>query len=149
MVHVISGKRASAAVAFGLALLVANAGLGSSLVRATSPCDSITGDPNPPIGSPEPDIIGHILASGTNVGISGATVRLYVCDGSTPSLVASTTTTSGGLYGFPDLSGPAWYFVQAVITGPLAGKTPSQGTSNPTDLIDVGPGATGVDLTFE
>lgn len=114
----------------------------------STPCDSITGDPNPPIGSPEPDIMGHILAS-NSVGISGATVRLYVCDGSTPSLVASTTTTSGGVYGFPDLDGPAWYFVQAVITGPLAGKTPSEGTSNPTDLIDVGTGATGVDLTFE
>jgi len=115
----------------------------------STPCDSITGDPNPPIGSPEPDIGGHILSSGTNIGISGATVRLYVCDGSTPSLVASTTTGTGGVYGFLDLSGPAWYFVQAVISGPLAGKSPSVGTSNPTDLIDVGAGATGVDLTFE
>lgn len=115
----------------------------------STPCDSITGDPNPPIGSPEPDIVGHILASGTNVGISGATVRLYVCDGSTPSLVASTTTTTGGVYGFLDLSGPAWYYVQAVITGPLTGKSPTGVTNNPTSLIDVGPGATGVDFTFE
>lgn len=121
----------------------------NSPVQASGPCDAITGDPNPPIGSPEPDIVGHILASGTNVGISGATVRLYRCDGSTPSLVASTTTTTGGVYGFLDLGGPDWYYVQAVITGPLTGKTPAAGSSNPTSLIDVGPGATGVDLTFE
>lgn len=138
-----------AALAACTILTIVASGEPYTVVHADStPCDTITGDPNPPIGSPEPDIMGHILAA-NSVGISGATVRLYVCDGSTPSLVASTTTTSGGVYGFPDLDGPAWYFVQAVITGPLAGKTPSAGTSNPTDLIDVGAGATGVDLTFE
>jgi len=138
-----------AAFAASTILTIAAAGASRAAVHADpTPCDSITGDPNPPIGSPEPDITGHILDS-ESVGISGATVRLYVCDGSTPSLVTSTTTTSGGVYGFLDLSGPAWYYVQAVITGPLAGMTPAGGTSNPTGLIEVGKGATGVDLTFE
>jgi len=118
-------------------------------VHAASPCDGITGDPNPPIGPGQPDIAGHIVDAGSSAAIAGATVRLYVCDGSTPVLEASSLTLTDGSYAFLDLDGPAWYFVQAVLTGPLAGMTPATGTTNPTNVIDVGAGASGLDLAFE
>ncbi len=124
-------------------------GMPAAPAHAAGPCDAITGNPREPIGPGQPDVIGHITAASTNSPISGATVRLYVCTGSTPELVAATTTDMDGVYVFADLSGPAWYYVQAVLIGPLSGMSSAVGTSNPTALIDVGQGASAVDLAFQ
>ncbi|MEO8082654.1 MAG: SdrD B-like domain-containing protein [Ardenticatenales bacterium] len=88
------------------------------------------------------------MSDATSDGIEGATVRLYRCDELAATLVTSTTTNGQGAYGFTSLAGPKWYFVQAMLTGPLANMTTSQGTANPSALIDVGAGATGVVLSF-
>jgi hypothetical protein len=80
--------------------------------------------------------------------VSGATVNLYRCQGSTPLYVTQVTTDVNGTYLFGSLS-QNWYYVVVSLTGPLSGKVPSSGTNNPTNLIEVGGGATGVDLAFE
>ncbi len=61
------------------------------------------------------------VVNGAEAGIDGVAVRLYT---STGTLVASTTTASGGLYGFANLS-PGVYYVE--ITPP-AGYCSSTGT---------------------
>jgi len=62
--------------------------------------------------------------------------------------VTQTTTPSSGAYSFGNLS-QNWYYVEGALTGPLAGKTPASGTSNPTSLIEVGSGVVGLSLAFE
>ncbi len=117
-------------------------------VRATNPCDSITGDPHPPAPQPEPLISGAILDDSTSTGVSGATVKLYRCQGSVAIYVTQTTSSSSGAYGFGGLT-QNWYYVEAALTGPLAGKSPASGTSNPSDLIEVGQGVSGLTMAFE
>lgn len=119
----------------------------SSPARATSPCDSITGDPHPPAPSPEPLISGAILDA-VNAGVSGATVKLYRCQGTSAVYVTQTTSTSTGAYSFGSLS-QNWYYVEVALTGPLAGKSPTSGTNNPSSLIEVGEGVLGLSLAFE
>lgn len=156
MLHVVKSSRpvhrnvyAVAIVAIVLSAAMHLVSVPLASVRATGPCDGIAGDPGDPIGPGQPDIAGQIVTAGTNTPIVGVTVRLYVCDGATPAFVASAATSGDGAYAFADLNGPAWYYVQAVLTGPLSGMTPAAGTSNPTTLIDVGAGASGVDLAFQ
>lgn len=138
--------RRSACIAALIALSFVAASNGPAL--ATSPCDSILGDPHPPIGSPEPLIGGSILDASTSTGVSGATVKLYRCQGTSADYVTQTTSNSTGAYSFGSLS-QNWYYVEVALTGPLAGKSPASGTSNPSSLIDVGPGASGLNLAFE
>jgi len=116
---------------------------------AAGPCDDVVGSPGPPGGPGEPDISGHIVDGSTSLGIEGATVRLYRCDGTTPTLVATDTTSASGGYAFLDLDAPEWYVVEAVMTGPLSTRAPADGTVNPTAPIDVGPGQDEVNLEFE
>lgn len=115
---------------------------------ATGPCDSVTGDPHPPTLPPEPLISGAILDAASYTGVSGVTVQLYRCQGQSAVYVAQTTTPSSGAYSFGNLS-QNWYFVEVALTGPLAGKSPASGTSNPTSLIEVGSGVLGLSLAFE
>lgn len=119
----------------------------TSPARATSPCDSVTGDPHPPAPSPEPLISGTILDA-VNTGVSGATVKLYRCQGTSAVYVTQTTSASTGVYSFGSLS-QNWYYVEVALTGPLAGKSPRAGTSNPTSLIEVGEGILALNLAFE
>lgn len=119
----------------------------TSPALATSPCDSVTGDPHPPVPSPEPLISGAIL-DGVSVGVSGATVKLYRCQGTSAVYVTQTTSTSTGAYSFGSLS-ENWYYVEVALTGPLTGKSPASGTSNPSSLIEVGEGILGLSLAFE
>lgn len=119
----------------------------SAPAAATSPCDSVTGTPRPPIGSPEPLISGTILDD-VNAGVSGATVNLYRCQGTSAVYVTQTTSTSTGAYSFGSLI-QNWYYVEVALTGPLAGKSPSSGTSNPSSLIEVGEGILGLSFAFE
>lgn len=135
-----------------LACFVALAGLGLVAIprgstHATSPCDFILGDPRPPLPQPEPLISGTIVDS-VNAAVSGATVKLYRCEGTSAEYVAQTTTGSMGTYSFGSLS-ENWYFVEVALTGPLSGKSPVSGTVNPSSLIEVGEGATGLNFAFE
>ncbi len=114
---------------------------------ATSPCDSVTGDPHPPAPSPEPLISGTIQDD-VNAGVSGATVKLYRCQGTSAVYVTQTTSTSTGTYNFGSLI-QNWYYVEVSLTGPLAGKSPASGTSNPSSLIEVGEGILGLSFAFE
>lgn len=139
-------RRALAAAAIAATVVFAGP---VPLIRATgTPCDSMPYAPSPPAAPGSPYIVGSIVSGASSDGIEGATVRLYRCDDLTVTLVTSTTTNGQGAYGFTGLAGPKWYFVQAMLTGPLKNMTPSQGTANPSALIDVGVGATGVVLSF-
>lgn len=142
-------------LALTLLLLLGVAGanaLGSldpSPVYATgTPCDNITGDPNPPIGIPEPYISGSVVNASTSAGISGLPVKLYRCDNSTATLVATQTTGSPGSFSFTDLDYPYWYYVQ-VDTSNAPGLDPVSPTVNPTSLIEVGNGIAALTFTFD
>ena len=113
--------------------------------HAVNPCAAASGDPAPPIG--EPEIAGQINLDSS--AVENATVTLYRCDGSTAVSVATDSTDASGSYLFTGLTGSKWYYVEVSLAGPLAGKSPAAGTSNPSDLIEVGAGATGVDFDFE
>jgi len=137
--------RRSAVFAALVALALVAASNGPAL--ASSPCDTITGEPRPPAPSPEPLISGTILDT-VNAGVSGATVKLYRCQGTSAVYVNQTTSASTGAYSFGSLS-QNWYYVEVALTGPLAGKSPASGTSNPSSLIEVWQGVAGLNLAFE
>lgn len=115
---------------------------------ATNPCDLVSASPRPPVGPPEPAIAGSILDAATSTGVSGATVKLYRCQSTSAAYVTETTTTSTGAYSFGSLS-QNWYFVEASLAGPLTGKSPASGTSNPSAPIEVWAGISGLNLSFE
>jgi len=115
---------------------------------ATDPCASAQGDP-PGGDDPDPTIAGTVTNATTVTPISGASMYLYVCVDETSVAVTSTTTNSSGRYVFSDLDGPAWYYVAAGLTGPLANMVPATGTQNPTALVGVGDGDLDLDLAFE
>lgn len=118
-------------------------------VFATSPCVPIQYDPDPPGGEEEPTIGGSILNAATPGGISGVTVKLYQCSGGAGVYQTSTTTDAQGAYEFTGLADEHWYYVEAALTGPLAGMTPASGTSNPTAAIGLGNNVSGVNLSFQ
>lgn len=113
-----------------------------------TPCDSITSDPNPPIGIPEPYISGSVVNASTSAGISGLPVKLYRCDNSTATLVSTQTTGEEGTFNFTSLAYPYWYYLQ-VDTSNAPGLDPVSPTTNPTTLIEVGNGLSGLTLTFD
>ena len=117
-------------------------------VEASNPCSSVSGNPPPAPGEPEPTIGGIITTDGTN-DVSGATITLYRCDGTTAVSVGTDTTDSNGEYLFDGLTDERWHYVEASLTGPLSGKSPSAGTDNPSLLVSVGEGDPNVDLDFE
>ena len=119
-----------------------------SHVRATTPCDDVVNDPNPPGGDPELEISGSVTDSFTLSAFQGAEMKLYSCSGATATLVTSTTTDSYGHYAFTSLTDETWYYVAAVMTGSLAGKSPTGATTNPTNAIGLGNSATNVNFTF-
>ena len=119
-----------------------------SSALAGGPCDTVTGDPRPPIGEPEPLIAGTIVDLDAGAGAPGVTVEIYRCVDGSPSLAGSTTTDSSGGFGFTSLGGPSWYYVEVSPTGPLTGLNPASGTSNPTAPIDIGPGDATLYLEF-
>jgi len=121
---------------------------GSAMASGT-PCDNVTGDPNPPVGPPEIDASGAVIDSGTSSPIEDATIKLYACVGTTAVQVDSQLTDSSGEYVFTDLETERWYYIEAEMTGPLSGMTPSSGTSNPSALVAVSDEPTIVNFAFE
>jgi len=111
-----------------------------------NPCSDASPNPGVPGEDPEPTIAGDI--TDTSGAVSGATVYLYRCADSTPVLDDTEVTGSSGHYAFASLI-QAWYFVEVSMTGPLTGKVPSQGTENPSPLIEVGEGDPDLDFAFQ
>jgi hypothetical protein len=128
-----------------LAILASTTPSPTHTAFATSPCDSATGGPGDPGGDPTPDIGGAVIEVSP---IQGATMQLYRCVSGQGVLVASTTTSSSGTYGF-DVTTAGFYYVQASMTGPLAGLSPASGTSNPSPVIAVTPGDLAVNFAFQ
>jgi hypothetical protein len=88
-------------------------------------------------------------AANNNAPIEGAALRLYRCEDETSVLVDSASTDEEGSYLFTDLTPEAWYYVEAVMSGPLTGKSPASGTTNPSALIGLGDSDMAVDFAFE
>ncbi|WP_172435808.1 SdrD B-like domain-containing protein, partial [Sediminicola luteus] len=64
-------------------------------------------------------------------GVSGVTVRLYVCGGTTP--IASTTTDANGNYAFTGLDPDQDYFVEFVLPTGYVRSPANQGGNDATD----------------
>ena len=60
----------------------------------------------------------------------------------------NTGTDASGHYAFADLS-RAFYYVAAVMEGPLSGLSPAEWCTNPSALVEVGEGDMNVDFSFE
>lgn len=144
--RMLAGRFAVLALLLGLPLVL---GTAPSPARATGPCDDASGLPGPPVGPMDPAIAGTVVAQGVGP-VSGATVRLFVCDAESQALeIAEATTTAQGAYAFPGLEGPAWYFVSVDLSGPLSGLQAASGTRNPSALIGVGEGLAELEMAFE
>ena len=115
----------------------------------TTPCDGIINDPKPPDQPSIPDWGGTISNVTSAGGISGATVRLFKCDGGTSTEIDDTTTDSNGDYSFSGFDPGFYYYVKVDMTGPMSGLAPASGTSNPTAALPVGPSQSSVNLGFE
>jgi hypothetical protein len=133
-------------------VLAASAGatgaLSTTQLYANDPCSMVSQDPGTPREWPEPAIAGRVWDATSEVPIEGATMRLYRCVDGAGVLEASTDTSDAGHYLFTGLS-QAFYYVAAVMEGPLAGMAPAQGYVNPSQFIDVGDGDPGVDFSFQ
>jgi hypothetical protein len=112
------------------------------------PCSLVQGNPGPPSIPPEPTIAGVVSDTSTSTVMVGATMRLYRCVQGVGLLDASTVTDDDGHYAFDDLT-EAYYYVAAVMTGPLAGMEASDGYTNPSAVIAVGDGDPSVAFGFE
>lgn len=115
-------------------------------IMASDPCYGVTGDP--PISDPIPLISGQILDAGNSYsGVSGATVEAFRCSSGVGVSQGTTQTDANGAYSFA-LTARHYYYVQAIMTGPLAGMAPV-GTANPTAVMPLGDSVDNVDLAFE
>ena len=120
----------------------------AAVVYATGPCAQVAGDPGDPGIGTEPDLAGIVTDLGVPGPVSGATMQLYRCNQGEGTYVSSVTTNSSGHYEFWSLS-EAFYYVEAALSGPLAGKTPAAGTTNPSVADAVGPGDRSLDFSFQ
>lgn len=76
-------------------------------------------------------------------------MKLFRCDATGPTLVATDTTDSTGTFDFGALTGPDWYYVDVVESGPLGGMVPANGTNNPSAPVEVGAGDAAMLFEFE
>ena len=133
-----------------LAIFVVLAALllqGSDRSFASDPCSGLP--EGTPINNPEPDVGGAVTENvNSHPPIQGATLELFKCVSGTGVSHGTDTTDSSGIYEFAGVDEDEWYYVEALITGPLAGMVPSSGTSNPSQAVWVGPDAD-VDFEFE
>lgn len=136
-----------------LALAIVGLALGARdappLVATSNPCSGIAAMPGPPPGEPEPLIGGAVWDADADDGVPGASVALYRCAAGTPVLVDTATTGGDGGFAFAASTGPAWYVVEVVEGGVLAGMAPTGATVNPSSPIEVGPGDDGLFFAFE
>lgn len=121
------------------------------LVRSVPqyPCNEVSG--SPPKSDPQPTIGGDVVDAGNgNSPVSGASMRLYRCGQSPqPTLVDTVTTNSSGQYLFATVEPGFYYYVEAVMSGPLSGMTPASGTENPSNAVGIGDSVSDLDFAFE
>jgi len=141
--------RLAVLILLGLGAMAASVNMVDPAIASGNPCEYVTGDPDPPIGPPEIEVGGVVIDSGSNNPIEDATIKLYTCAGTTSMQVDSQLTDSSGRYAFTDVSVEQWYYVEAVMTGPLSGMTPSSGTDNPSVLVAISDSPTVVNFAFE
>ena len=139
-------KYLTSAVAVALLLAVSTWGTVPPM-SASGPCDAVNGKPEPPTPPANPLWTGRVLDTVSDTGVSGATVRIFVCANGSATEVDDTTTDSNGDFSFT-VSGGAYYYVAADMSGPLSGMTVSSGYDNPTDALGLGD-SVDVDLGFE
>lgn len=113
-----------------------------------NPCSAVASAPKPPIEKPDPDISGQVLDD-SDAAISGATLELFRCAGSSAVSQGTTTTNVSGQYSFDDLTPEYYYYVEAEMSGPLAGMSPAAGYQNPTDAVGLGDSVTDLEFVFE
>ena len=112
------------------------------------PCSGVTG--GPPINDPGPTIAGTVTENvNSNPPIKGATMELFKCVSQVSVSQGTDTTDSNGDYGFHDLDEGNYFYVEAQMTGPLEGMSPAAGTSNPSDIVGLGPSVYDLDFEFE
>lgn len=135
-----------------LALMTTDQRDGTTLVNrayaTTSPCDGVPGNAGPPVREPAPYISGAVVDASASTGISGVEVDLYRCNGSSSTYVTTDTTGSGGGFSFTSLSYPYWYYVEVDPSSGPGGLDPVAPTINPSALIEVGDGLSGLTLSF-
>lgn len=117
-----------------------------SIALASDPCAAAQGAP--PYDDPDPAIGGVVTDVDGNAGVYGATVRLYVCVSGAGVLDDSMSTGINGVYEF-NVDPQEHYYVEVLLTGPLAGYVATSGTENPSELLAVGPSFSDVDFAFE
>lgn len=118
-------------------------------VAASNPCMEVMEESDPPIDRPDPAIMGAVIRFDTEQAIPGATMRVFRCDAGVATLVRQVTTDQEGLYDSGALTPQYYYYVEAVMTGPLEGMSPADGTQNPSEALGLGPSAEDVDFWFE
>ncbi len=114
-----------------------------------TPCEDAYNLPDPPIRGPEPLIGGAVFDAGTTSGIEGATLGVYRCSEGEASLVEWLTSDEQGDYLSSALTPGYYYYVEVLLTGPLAGKSPAEGCENPSDPVGLGSSVLDLDFYFE
>lgn len=96
-----------------------------------NPCDLIEFDPGPPPPRSEPTAGGSVTDTASGSGIAGVTVVLNRCElGADPVAIAVGTTGLDGRFAFTAPSS-GYYFVEAIIAGPLVGRVAASPRSTP------------------
>ena len=121
----------------------------SPVVASGSPCDNVPNSPpGPPTGPDVPLVAGDITDASTGNPITNASVELYQCATSGDVLISTVQTDTNGAYSISGLSA-GYYYVQALYSGPLSGKSPAGATQNPSALIEVGDGDGDLGMSFQ
>lgn len=120
-----------------LLLLVAGANPVAPVAANVDPCNSAEFLPEPPGGRPKPTAIGSVVEGANADPVSGATLNVYRCEGSQSVWLASSLTDAAGEYQFVDIDhGDDYFYIAAEMSGPLSGKSPSEGSSASSALFD-------------
>jgi hypothetical protein len=113
------------------------------------PCGDVQDEPDPPLQPPSPLVAGTVVDADSQSGISGATMKVFQCSEGEATYVETVYTGQNGAYSSSTLSPGYFYYVEAVLTGPLAGMNTSGGTENPSDAVGLGASVTDVDFEFD
>ena len=108
----------------------------ATVAAGADPCAATLGLPAPPGDRPSPTAVGTV-SDAQNSAITGATMKLFRCQGTQSVPLGLTLTDSAGEYRFENIShAGAYFYIAASMTGPLAGTTSNSGYSIVSDLYD-------------
>lgn len=131
------------------ALLFVTALLVSPAAADLDPCDDVPGSPDPHIRPPEPLIGGTVIDANSDAGVQGATLGIYRCVSGDATFVQWVTTNEDGDYLSGALTPGYYHYIEALLGGPLEGKSPTDNCSNPSAAIGLGDSALDVAFYFE